>query len=178
MEAQTAVDSTRDNWIGRHLVSLDGMSQKGPAHSRDSPPLLELPDEVRVVAFGEATHGDGTVFRIRNRLTDELRDQDTPTILALEALGMFDDPASLMNGTARMWSSSQQVRPQLQDILEMSDSDNFTLSGIDVQHHSTESWFKGVGHALEKLGSPPGDWRMTKQVLQSRFGNPFSPVGS
>lgn len=175
---QSRVDSTRATWFAEHLISLDNMLTDDEGLRRvayDS--LTDKLSDAKVVAFGEPTHGDGTAFDVRNHFTKHLMQEAGVTMLALEGLGLFDSPSSIIESNlAWMWSGSQQARSGLKEFLDKNDKGSITVKGIDVQHHSIDSLFSATEKKLksEAIWNDRGPGVM--DVLKTKFRQPFSPA--
>jgi len=172
------VDSLRAEWLSDHLVNLDQLFEQESGNS-DMPELTGVLEKYRVVSFGEPTHGDGTAFRLRNHLTGLLIEDAGFSILALEALGMFNDPLSMLDEQlAWMWTGSEQARAGINTFVHrMENESGFSIIGFDVQHANIDSLFIRTGEDLGAAGVSLEQWPVVKQVLKAKFRHPFAPVG-
>ena len=180
-------DSSRVTWLRDHVVDLDSMMAHGSLPS-------ELPDALeqsRIIAFGEATHGDGRAFEIRNALTRALHEEKEYDILALEATGLHRlhealdpeaEPSAIVDSLGSwLWRSSEQARPGLLYAARTANTEHpLRLRGIDVQHSpaAAAALFDEVERAIRRAGVPNEDWPAIREMLGETFRNPFAPVDS
>jgi erythromycin esterase len=182
---QSPVDSLRSVWLEPRIVNLDDMIDGGEAPSK----LSEAVHSAAIVAFGEATHGDGTGFTVRNALTRALHESLGFDVLALEATGYHkvDEPADprrpasdvVDSMEARLWRSSAQARPGLIYAVETSASKRpLRIRGFDVQHgpDDAKDLFDEVESSLRAADLLGPDWSVVRTTLTRALRNPFAPV--
>ena len=178
--AQPTADSTRAAWLAGHLVDLD---RAGAAEA-----FAASVEGARVVAFGEATHGDGAAFVLRDTLTRALHRAGFGT-LALEATGLYDLPASLGTpdgaraaveaSASWLWRSSAEALPGLRYAAStVATARPLRPLGIDVQH-GPDSGARLLGEveaALASAGVQDDRWATVRATFEGTFENPFAPV--
>ena len=179
--AQSAPDSSRAAWLASRLLVLDSRDAAG-AFARSV-------GEARVVALGEATHGDGAAFALRDSLTRALHRAGFRA-LALEATGLYDLPADLATpgralaavdavDAAWLWRSSAEALPGLRYAAgTVGAPGELRLAGIDVQHglEGGARLLDAVEAALGRTGFRDDRWPVVRSTFEAAFANPFTPV--
>lgn len=164
----TGIDSSRVAWLSSNVITLD--------NDRGIRAWADHVSQSNVVALGEATHGDGSAFLLRSRLTLALHERSGFGQLALEALGAFDPADSLRSGSAFLWSGSNEAWPGLNAALESDPIGGLTVRGMDVQHRYHLPWWDRTEMALRKTGMLDSSWVDIRGRLEAAFSNPFVPV--
>lgn len=178
--AQTAADSARADWLAPRLLMLD---QAGAPDA-----FAQTVGDARVVVLGEATHGDGAAFVLRDTLTRALHRAGFRG-LGLEATGLCDLPdvletpeqarAAVDASASWLWRSSAQALPGLRYAAStIGLPDALRPSGIDVQHTSESGarLLDRVEEALSRAELGDGRWPVVRATFEAAFATPFTPV--
>lgn len=175
----TSVDSSRAFWLEKHMYVLEGWGRGDLQNEADVEVIADILKNYRVVSMGEPTHGDGTAFKLRQNITEQVTEKSDSWLLGLESLGLFQSVEALENNDAAwMWTGSEQARPGIMHFIERSHNSAFRLKGFDVQHKSTKNLFDQTKNALEKSAGEYDNqlWQITQAVLMDKFAHPFSRV--
>ena len=138
-----APDVEKVSWLREHAVSVQALAP-APDDFFDLMPLMRWIGTSRVVALGEATHGDGAAFLAKARLVQFLHEKMGFDVLAWES-GLFD--VSLMDtalrgdttlqdaasrGLYKIWWQSVEVQPVLGYVRGTQKSDHPILSADSI----------------------------------------------
>ena len=138
-----------------------------------------------MVALGEATHGDGAAFVLRDSLTRALH-RGGFRALGLEATGLYALPevaesavetrAAVDASAAWMWRASAQALPGLRYAASTVETpDGLAPVGIDVQHDA-ESAARLLDEVEGVLGHRDERWPTVRATLEAAAANPLAPV--
>lgn len=165
---ESSIDA-RVTWLAQHAIRLNSVSPDDTDFS-DLMPLEAVLRDASVVMLGEQSHGDGTTFLAKIRLTMYLHQELGFDVIAFES-GLYDswkawrhleaggEPGeALQLGLFGLWSESEQVRPlgeYLAAAAAAATARPLELAGFDIQPSGRAS--RGLAGelagALTRIGS-------------------------
>jgi erythromycin esterase len=189
IDASALADDAKIAWLREHGVPLRSLHPDDEDFA-DLEPLRAALAGVRIVALGEATHGDGTSFLARSRLVRFLHREMGYDVLAFES-GLYDCwkawqriAAGEDAGTAfresvfAIWSRSRQMQPLIEYFAAAARSPRpLELAGIDVQLTGAEAerhFAADLRRVAEAAGMPGADFDrriapVVANVVEARY---------
>jgi erythromycin esterase len=143
----------------------------------DLQPLKQMIGDARIVALGEATHGDGATFLVKARLVRFLHREMGFDVIALES-GFYDvqkawswalagEPLaqSVQRGIFTAWSASAQAAPLFEYLAAAAQTSRpMELVGFDLQMSAMSGVPRAAAYlpddllaVLQRRGSPAGE---------------------
>lgn len=175
-------------WIKEHAVVLD-MSRSANDFG-DLAPLRGIVGDSRIVALGEASHGDGSTFAVKERMIRFLHQEMGFDVLVFES-GLYSchkawqwiregkDPVeSVHQAIFPIWTDSAQARPLFQYLAQAARSDHpLELAGFDMQvtgKAARDFLLSDLQQFLQTHAPAPAqseDWT-TLKTLEKLFSDP------
>jgi erythromycin esterase len=180
----------RVTWLAQHAIRFNSVSPADTDFS-DLAPLKAFLRDASVVMLGEQSHGDGTTFLAKIRLTKYLHQELGFDVIAFES-GLYDswkawqhleaggEPGeALQLGLFGLWSESEQVRPLGEYLVAAAATDRpLELAGFDIQPsgRASRELVGDLAAALRRIGSTAGagdDWQVFTDIYERLAGRSY-----